>query len=297
MTVQKTEEEKDRVFLEEPGDSFAIYQIDGEAGYHFRGMDHVIHHGLIVSREDYRMVYHGKLAPEETLERIYEKFNLYHPEDYTGYSLSMSDIIVLKKDEKVEAFYVDSAGFARLRDCPNTKGWDPFLLSKTTELSTEAVLMEEELAIKTPSGYFSIQTTEEGYDYTFYDLSFHETDGGVYDAPEVSIRKAASELLAEEGVSFEECTRVDYEELEEKTEKAGQEDLQKGQERFRREQFLEMLDEIKNDLEMTQAIHQYIREVLRQMGIDPEILKQTEKESQPEQKSKEPVHPDRGFQM
>ena len=297
MTVQKAEEEKDRAFLEEPGDSFAIYQIDGEAGYHFMGMDHVINHGLTVSREDYRMVYHGKLAPEETLERIYEKFNLYHPEDYTGYSLSMSDIIVLKKDGKTEAFYVDRVGFARLGEYPNTKGWDIFLLPEKTEILTETTMTEEELAVKTPSGYFSIQMTEEGYDYTFYDLSFHETDGGVYDDPEVSIRKAASELLAEEGFSFEECTRVDYEDLEEKTEKAGQEDLQKGQERFRREQFLEMLDEIKNDLEMTEAIHQYIREVLRQMGIDPEILKQTEKEPQPEPKSKEQVPPDRGFQM
>ena len=58
-----------------------------------------------------------------------------------------------------------------------------------------------------------------------------------------------------------------------------------------------MLDEIKNDLEMTEAIHQYIREVLRQMGIDPEILKQTEKEPQPEPKSKEQAPLDRGFQM
>ena len=297
MTVQKTEEEKDRAFLEEPGDSFAIYQIDGEAGYHFMGMDHVINHGLIVSREDYRMVYHGKLAPEETLERIYEKFNRYHPEDYTGYSLSMSDIIVLKKDEKVEAFYVDSVGFARLREYPNTKGWDIFLLPEKTEILTETTMTEEELAVKTPSGYFSIQTTEEGYDYTFYDQSFHETDGGVYDDLEISIQRAATELLAEEGFLFEECSRVDYEELEENTEKVGQEDLQKGQEHFRKEQFLEMLDEIKNDLEMTEAIHQYIREVLQQMGIDPEILKQTEKEPQPEQKSKEQVNPDRGFQM
>ena len=296
MTVQKTEEEKDRAFLEEPGDSFAIYQIDGEAGYHFMGMDHVINPGLIVSREDYRMVYHGKLAPEETLERIYEKFNRYHPEDYTGYSLSMSDIIVLKKDEKVEAFYVDSVGFARLREYPNTKGWDIFLLPEKTEILTETT-MTEELAVKTPIGYFSIQMTEEGYDYTFYDLSFHETDGGVYDDPEVSIRKAAMELLAEEGFSFEECSRVDYEDLEEKTEKVGQEDLQKGQERFRKEQFLEMLDEIKNDLEMTEAIHQYIREVLQEMGLDPEILKQTEKEPQPEPKSKEQAPLDRGFQM
>ena len=297
MTVHKTEEEKDRAFLEEPGDSFAIYQIDSEAGYHFMGMDHVINHGLIVSREDYRMVYHGKLAPEETLERIYEKFNRYHPEDYTGYSLSMSDIIVLKKDGKPETFYVDSVGFARLREYPNTKGWDILLLPEKTEFLTEATMTEEELAVKTPVGYFSIQTTEEGYDYTFYDLSFHETDGGVYDDPEVSIRKAAMELLAEEGFSFEECSRVDYEDLEEKTEKVGQEDLQKGQEHFRKEQFLEMLDEIKNDLEMTEAIHQYIREVLQQMGIDPEILKQTEKKPQPEPKSKEQAPLDRGFQM
>ena len=105
------------------------------------------------------------------------------------------------------------------------------------------------------------------------------------------------ELLAEEGFSFEECSRVDYEDLEEKTEKVGQEDLQKGQERFRKEQFLEMLDEIKNDLEMTEAIHQYIREVLQEMGLDPEILKQTEKEPQPEPKSKEQAPLDRGFQM
>ena len=59
----------------------------------------------------YDEVYAGKLTDEESLESIYEKFNIEPPEDFTGHSLSISDIVVLEKNEGVAAYYVDSMGY------------------------------------------------------------------------------------------------------------------------------------------------------------------------------------------
>ena len=69
------------------------------------------------------MVYSDVLLQEDTLDSLYEKFNLHHPEGYTGYSLSVSDIIVIRKGELTEAYYVDSIGFERLNGHPQTEGW------------------------------------------------------------------------------------------------------------------------------------------------------------------------------
>ena len=50
------------------------------------------------------------------LESLYTKFNIDHPEDFTGHSLSVSDIVALKTGGVVSCHYVDSVGFAELKD-------------------------------------------------------------------------------------------------------------------------------------------------------------------------------------
>ena len=50
------------------------------------------------------------------LESLYEKFNLYHPEDFRGHSLSVSDIVALKANDVVSCHYVDTIGFKELTD-------------------------------------------------------------------------------------------------------------------------------------------------------------------------------------
>lgn len=98
---------------------YGIYQIaKGSPGdeYLFWGMDFVNKHGLEISGKDYNFIYSGTAEPGETLDFLYEKFNLYRPDDFTGHSLSVSDVIVWNDGKESRAYYVDSYGFTELPD-------------------------------------------------------------------------------------------------------------------------------------------------------------------------------------
>ena len=79
-----------------------------------------------IKPENYELIYVGELSElqeqtqGETLEVIYEKFNIDHPEDYRGHSLSVSDIVVLHQNGGNSAHFVDSFGFTRLPDFMQT---------------------------------------------------------------------------------------------------------------------------------------------------------------------------------
>ena len=96
---------------------YAIYQIrdDGEGRkYLFMGTDYLKKQGFSVEYDDYRMVYSDVLGENETLDSLYEKFNIGHPLDFTGHSLSVSDVVAIKRDGEVTAHYVDSFGYTEL---------------------------------------------------------------------------------------------------------------------------------------------------------------------------------------
>lgn len=78
---------------------------------HFESYDRLIKYGHSVNQDNYNLVYTGALFAGETLDSIYERFNLYHPDDFRGHSLSVSDVIVIHKDNRDQAYYVDSFGF------------------------------------------------------------------------------------------------------------------------------------------------------------------------------------------
>ena len=69
-----------------------------------------------VNADDYESKYKEEWKPGETLETIYECFNIHRPEDFTGHSLSVSDVVVLECETEKKAFYVDSFGFSELKD-------------------------------------------------------------------------------------------------------------------------------------------------------------------------------------
>lgn len=99
--------------------TYEILQIkDGSNGeqYRFWGMNYVQETGLQVNVSDYESKYQGKLKPGETLDTLYEQFNIHRPEDFTGHSLSVSDVIVLEAGGDKKAFYVDSFGFCEVED-------------------------------------------------------------------------------------------------------------------------------------------------------------------------------------
>ena len=93
---------------------FEIYQIantEQTAEIVFEPYDRLIATGHTVDPANYELVYSAPLTPDMTLEDIYTRFNIDIPEDYTGRSLSLSDVVVLHQDGDVSAHYVDSVGF------------------------------------------------------------------------------------------------------------------------------------------------------------------------------------------
>ena len=95
-------------------DTFSIYQIKGgdeTRDFRFEPYDRLQAAGNVVDRANYELVYSAPLAPETSLEDIYTCFNIDHPKDFKGHSLSVSDVVVLHQDGQDAAHYVDSFGY------------------------------------------------------------------------------------------------------------------------------------------------------------------------------------------
>ena len=113
----------EKLFLENPQDAFLIYQIrrGGELdAYRFMNYDYLQSKGVTPERGGYDAIYTGGLADygnaRTNLDMIYQRFNVDHPADFKGHSLSVSDIVALKQNGVVSCHYVDSIGF---RELPN----------------------------------------------------------------------------------------------------------------------------------------------------------------------------------
>lgn len=99
--------------------AYSIYQLDlsdSTDDLRFMSLDWLEKKGLPVDRDNYQMVYVAELSPGETLEDIYTRFNIDHPEDFKGHSLSVSDVVVLHEKGSDTAYYVDSIGFKEVPD-------------------------------------------------------------------------------------------------------------------------------------------------------------------------------------
>lgn len=115
-------------------DSFSIYQIksgDETRDYRFEPFDRLQATGRSVDRANYDLVYTASLDSKTTLEDIYRTFNIDHPADFKGHSLSVSDVVVLHQRGKDTAHYCDSFGFQQVPEFLREK---PL---RTAELSTE----------------------------------------------------------------------------------------------------------------------------------------------------------------
>ena len=104
-------------FIHAKADCFAVYQIKDGADtrdYRFESINSLEKRGLTAERGNYDLVYTAPLAPSDSLESIFAKFNYDRPDDFTGRSLSVSDVIVINKGGGISSHFVDSAGFREL---------------------------------------------------------------------------------------------------------------------------------------------------------------------------------------
>lgn len=108
--------EKENRLFDGNGEHYGIYQLkkSEERTYQFMGMREASHFGFEIHGEDYELIYSDRLGMEDTLNSLYEKFNINHPQDFTGHSLSVSDVVVMRKNGESKAYYVDSFGFTEL---------------------------------------------------------------------------------------------------------------------------------------------------------------------------------------
>ena len=99
---------------------FQIYQLPSGDKYHgirFEGMDELKAEGVQLNHEDYELVYEGivgEFRGNATLEALYTQFNTAHPADFTGHSLSVSDVVLIDFDGEQTAYYCDTAGFVEM---------------------------------------------------------------------------------------------------------------------------------------------------------------------------------------
>ena len=191
--------EQENVLLYGSEKQFGIYQItarDPEHDYRFMGLDYVQKKGITVTRADYDLIYAAPLTEKDTLDGIYERFNIQRPADFTGHSLSVSDVVVLNDGSTVKAYYVDSIGFAELSD---------FFKGRNMDLQKENLLNEklQEIEIFDKPGLFSngrLRDEDVPEGLYRYDLRGSDYDPGqpILVEKTVIVNHAASVLIAEE---------------------------------------------------------------------------------------------------
>ena len=105
----------ERTQAQEPDrDSFSIYQLkrgDETRDLRFEPYDRLTAAGHAVDPANYDLIYSAPLAPGTSLEAIFTRFNIDHPKDFKGHSLSVSDVVVLHQNGQDTAHYVDSIGY------------------------------------------------------------------------------------------------------------------------------------------------------------------------------------------
>ena len=152
-------------------DTFSIYQIKGgdeTRDFRFEPYDRLQAAGNVVDRANYELVYTAPLAPETSLEDIYTRFNIDHPKDFKGHSLSVSDVVVLHQNGQDAAHFVDSVGFRQV----------PEFLQEQKQLTPDDLETGE--TVKTPRGTFHVTAMSreqiEAAGYGFH----HQSDDGKY---------------------------------------------------------------------------------------------------------------------
>ena len=119
MTPEEKAKIKETLLLESDGNRYGIYQINSgqeERGYQFLSLEAAKEMGFTVDGKDYQMVYSERLRDATTLDNLFERFNIERPNDFTGHSMSVSDVIIMNRGGRLTAYYVDSFGFTELPD-------------------------------------------------------------------------------------------------------------------------------------------------------------------------------------
>jgi len=190
--------------------AFKIYQLKSGEEYHFKRFEGLSGQPEPVSISDYDLVYEGSLANiesgedlSEKLEAIFSKFNTDRPEDFTGHSLSVSDVVVIEQDGQPQAHFVDSFGF---KDVPD-------FFAERTQKAEQTPEQPEEVKLKSividlrPKSVIEAEradqqtresTPEEADNYRITDLSLGQRKTAVKFEDNLAAIRTLKQLEAED---------------------------------------------------------------------------------------------------
>ena len=230
---------------------FAIQKVDEGYDYTFYTLDFDEIDGGVYDNPDISM----QQAVEEILEEEDISLENAVPFDYEDLMADVEEV----QEEQMQRMQLE-------KNCPANifEG-----LHREEALQTyEGIAMQ----FTRSKGYLTIQATEEGYSFIFYDSDLHEIQGGDYDNPDASIQEAAYEILKSERMDDMECVKVDYKEFEEMTIQHSKDLLQEGELRAtseigRNELALNSLSRA----EVERGVLYHAQAILEDMGMEQEV--------------------------
>ena len=170
--LRESEPTKEALLLYGKEDSYGIYQLahgDATRDLRFEPYDRLQATGHTVDRANYELIYTAPLEHGTSLEDIYTRFNIDHPKDFKGHSLSVSDVVVLHQNGQDTAHYVDSFGYKEVPE-----------FFKEQENALIPADLETGETIKTPRGTFYVTAmSREQMEAAGYGLH-HQSDDGKY---------------------------------------------------------------------------------------------------------------------
>lgn len=230
---------------------FAIQKVDEGYDYTFYTLDFDEIDGGVYDNPDISM----QQAVEEILEEEDISLENVVPFDYEDLMADVEEV----QEEQMQRMQLE-------KNCPASI-FEGFHREEALQ-TYEGIAMQ----FTRSKGYLTIQATEYGYSFIFYDSDLHEIQGGDYDNPDASIQEAAYEILKSERMDDMECVKEDYKEFEEMTIQHSKDLLQEGELRTtselgRNELALNSLSRA----EVERGVLYHAQAVLEDMGMEQEV--------------------------
>ncbi|MDO4189655.1 MAG: YodL domain-containing protein, partial [Lachnospiraceae bacterium] len=150
----KLEREQSQEIATEP--TYEIWQLKNtpeNRDLAFESTKHLKAEGKTVDKANYELVYSGKLEEGTSLEDLYTKFNIDHPEDFRGHSMSVSDVVVIRDGDGERAHFVDSVGFTEVPE---------FLVEKSVNLEKSGLSMDSNVTDNSQEADRPARALDEG---------------------------------------------------------------------------------------------------------------------------------------
>ena len=292
--LEESSANKEAQLLYGDADKYGIYQLKDNpelAQFHFAGTEALKRRGIIkdnldaIKPENYNLIYVGGLSElqrqsqGETLEAVYEKFNIDHPKDFKGHSLSVSDIVVLHENVENSAHFVDSFGFIGLpdfmREPEGVKEQDAKKAEQEEMQDTSGHSVQKYETEQAQARQPKLQSRQNEPEKPNEALEFGDVDDG---DEIIDLGDEKDQVLAEikKSLAGVRETEPDYDGLMEKAEKADHTDQQaQGNvvEIFK-SKTNEMFHEISemNPAEIEETVKCHVQAKLDESGIDAEIV-------------------------